>query len=248
MPAPSSSDVFAAGAAAALRVLVADDDPASRRFLGDALRHLGLAAETCADGGAALALARGERFDLLLLDRRMPGGGAREVLGRLRGDDAAASTASLAMATSAECSQAERRALLEAGFSEVLLKPCTVDDLRYVVALVRPEGRPHAALLDDEAALASSGDLATLHALRGLLREELATLHRELDRLGDDATGFAERLHRLRSACGFCGADALAVQAMRLQRQLARGMEDDGCLPRFRQTLLATLQALGAPE
>lgn len=204
--------------ACASRVLVADDDPASRRFLGDGLRQFGADAETCADGMAALARARHERLDLLLLDCRMPGAGALEVLDALRADPAAASRSSPAVATSAACAARERRRLLDAGFAEVLVKPCDLPALRRALALARSDGQ--APLLDDAAALASGGDARTMQALRGLLRSELAALDAELERLACDRAAFAERLHRLRSSCGFCGATALGASAAALQQHL----------------------------
>jgi CheY-like chemotaxis protein len=225
-------------------VLVADDDPASRRFLGDGLRALGAQVHECDDGQVALARAAIETFDLLLLDCRMPGAGAREVLAALRADAEARSADALAVATSAEVSAADRQRLLAAGFSEVLLKPCQLDALRPLLTLARSSGR-HAPLLDDEAGLASSGDVRTMQALRGLLREELATMLQELDHLGTDVPRLIERLHRLRSACGFCGATALAQQAMHLQRQVeADGTVAAGAQERFRQALVATMAVL----
>ncbi|WP_235499562.1 response regulator [Frateuria sp. Soil773] len=227
-----------------LRVLVADDDPASRRFLADGLRSLGADPHACADGAAALAHARSDVFDLLLLDCRMPGGGARQILEALRSDPTAASSDSVAVATSAEVGPGDRQQLLAAGFGEVLQKPCDLRSLQRVLALVQAGGC-EAPLLDDDAALVSTGDARTMHALRGLLREELASLCGELDRLGADPGGFAERLHRLRSSCGFCGAAALSAQVIALQQRLAQG-QPVAPLPvqRFREALLATLDAL----
>jgi CheY-like chemotaxis protein len=225
-------------------VLVADDDPASRRFLGDGLRALGAQVHECDDGQVALARAAIETFDLLLLDCRMPGAGARDVLAALRADAEARSADALAVATSAELSAEDHQRLLAAGFSDVLLKPCPLDALRPLLTLARNSGR-HAPLLDDSAGLASSGDARTMHALRGLLREELATLLQELDHLRTDPPRLIERLHRLRSACGFCGAPALAQQAMYLQRQAeADGAVVDGALERFRQAVVATVAVL----
>lgn len=226
-------------------VLVADDDPASRRFLGEGLRALGARVHECADGQIALAHAVVETFDLLLLDCRMPGAGAREVLAALREDAQARSAEALAVATSADLSSEDRRQLLGAGFSEVLLKPCELGALRPLLTLARSHGR-HLPLLDNEAALVSSGDERTMLALRGLLREELATLLRELDRLRTERAEFIERLHRLRSACGFCGTPVLATQATGLQRQLEAGGSIHGALERFRQALHATLEVLTA--
>ena len=225
------------------RVLVADDDPGSCRFLGDGLQQLGAHVLACGDGAMALGHARREAFDLLLLDCHMPGAGAMQILARLRADSTAASTASVAVATSAELQPRDRRQLLNAGFSEILLKPCTVADLRRMLNLVQAD-RPQTPILDDRAALTTSGDATTMRALRLLLREELALLLPELDRLLADRVGFGERLHRLRSSCGFCGATALAAHAAALQQQLARSTPAPAALARFRTALLSTLQAL----
>lgn len=225
------------------RVLVADDDPASCRFLGDGLQQLGAHVLACGDGAMALEHARREAFDLLLLDCHMPGAGAMQILARLRADHVAASGAAVAVATTAELAPRDRRQLLDAGFSEILLKPCTLADLRRMLNLVQVD-RPHAPMLDDRAALTTTGDATTMRALRLLLREELALLLPELDRLIDDRVGFGERLHRLRSSCGFCGATALAAHAAALQQQLARSMPAPAAVARFRATLVSTLQAL----
>lgn len=246
MPGTFAHDPPLASSPLALRVLVADDDPASRRFLGDGVRALGAYAQECADGLHALARARGESFDLLLLDCRMPGAGAREILTRLRADAQARSADCLAVATSAELTVDDREQLLAAGFGDVLLKPCDLGTLRELLALARA-GAPHVPLLDDRAALLSSGDANTVRALRGLLREELAGLYRELDGLAADPQHLADRLHRLRSSCGFCGAAALSAHVVRLQRQLA-AMPPARAVPvtRFREALLVTLEALDA--
>jgi CheY-like chemotaxis protein len=225
-------------------VLVADDDPASRRFLGDGLRALGAQVHECVDGQMALARAAIETFDLLLLDCRMPGAGARDVLVALRADARARSADAPAVATSAEVSTEDRQRLLAAGFSDVLLKPCELDALRPLVTLARNSGR-NAPLLDDAAGLVSSGDARTMQALRSLLREELAALLQELAHLCDEPPRLVERLHRLRSACGFCGAPALALQAKHLQRQVETdGSVGDGARERFQQALVATLAVL----
>jgi two-component system OmpR family response regulator len=222
------------------RVLVADDDPASRHFLCDGLRSLGALVEACVDGTQALQFARDAAYDLLLLDCRMPGAGAREVLAALR-VEGGVSARSLAVASSAELSGAEQRELLASGFHDVLRKPCGIAELQHVLALL-PGAMP---VLDDEAALQASGNTATMQALRGLLRDELTRLHQELDAPERNAAALGDRLHRLRSSCGFCGAAALAVETARLQQQWRE--DPHGAAPaiaRFRATVAATLQAL----
>ncbi len=66
-----------------LRVLVADDHEVHRTLLGQAFRALGCVVTTVCDGAAALA-AKGP-FDLICLDRHMPGPDGDEVARRLRG-------------------------------------------------------------------------------------------------------------------------------------------------------------------
>lgn len=226
------------------RVLVADDDPGSCRFLGDGLRSLGATVETCVNGETALARARAVSFDLLLLDCRMPDGGALHILTQLRGDAQASSAESTAVATSAELAPSDRRSLLAAGFSEVLLKPCTLADLQRVLSLAHAD-QP-SCVLDDGAALYSSGDPTTMRALRLLLRGELTLLQRELDTLSQDLVAFGDRLHRLRSSCGFCGATALAQQTVLMQQQLSQDGATPAALAGFRKAITATLQALDA--
>ncbi|WP_343851790.1 response regulator [Rhodanobacter soli] len=243
MNSPLPNADFAPTHASRARVLVADDDPGSCRFLCDGLDSMGAQAEACMDGATALQRARTEPFDLLLLDCRMPGAGALQVLVALREDAQACSMDSIAVATTAELEPRDRQSLLDAGFSEILLKPCGLAELRRVLALVQPD-RHDACVLDDQAALTTTGDATTMRALRLLLREELALLLQELEALSRDHAGFSERLHRLRSSCGFCGATALSTQTVLLQQQLLQRGATPAALARFRKALLATLQAL----
>lgn len=56
-----------------LRVLVVDDHALNRRVLAEIFTHLGCAVATAQDGLEALAASSVERFDLICLDRHMPG-------------------------------------------------------------------------------------------------------------------------------------------------------------------------------
>jgi CheY-like chemotaxis protein len=56
-----------------LRVMVVDDHPVNRLVLGEIFTHLGCDVSTAEDGLTALALASVDAFDLICLDRHMPG-------------------------------------------------------------------------------------------------------------------------------------------------------------------------------
>ncbi len=229
---------------ASASVLLADDDPASVRFLGDGLRQMGARVRTCGHGLHTLKAASAERFDLLLLDCHMPGAGALAILAALRSDPAAASYASIAVASSADDESDEHRlALQAAGFSDILRKPCTLERLQQILVLVPNVGRA-ACVLDDDTGLFTSGDYATLHALRQLLREDLAKLDHQLGMLTQDRVALGERLHRLRAACGFCGADELATAAQALQSVSLHSDPDHAVWARFRTALKLTRHAL----
>lgn len=243
MPHPLATTGFDSATTLRPTVLVADDDPASCRFLSDGLRSLGATVETFQNGVSALARARTCAFDLLLLDCRMPGAGALQIVTELHESSLAQSAESIAVATTAELDPGDREKLLSAGFRDILMKPCGLADLQRVLAMVA-NTPGNSCALDDHAGLTASGDATTMRALRLLLREELAVLESELDALSLDASALRERLHRLRSSCGFCGATALSEQTVLLQQRLTGPAAPEAAMIRFRRSLSATLQAL----
>ena len=70
--APPARGTTAASAFVGRLVLVAEDNEINQQAISHQLKHLGLRSEVVADGGAALALWRTRRFDILLTDLQMP--------------------------------------------------------------------------------------------------------------------------------------------------------------------------------
>src|SRR5207247_6572338 len=70
------------------KLLVADDDEANRTMLARRLTRLGHQVSLAENGREALAKARAEPFDLLLLDIQMPELSGYEVLEQLKADPA----------------------------------------------------------------------------------------------------------------------------------------------------------------
>lgn len=198
------------------RVLIADDDPVSLHFLAAAVSSFGcdvVAADTAAQ---ALSAAKSAPIDLLLLDRRMPGMGGVELLAALRNDGVGAP----ALATSAEVDATIDVRLRTAGFLDVLVKPLSIETLRaHLLPYLPPDVNHAPPLLDDAAATAAVGnDMRVLRALRQLFVGELAELENACS--GNAGVIEADRLHRLRAACGFCGAIALGQAAQGLEKAL----------------------------
>jgi len=67
-------------------ILVVDDDESSREMLARRLRRHGYAVSTLANGVQALALARRQKFDLVLLDMIMPGLDGFQVLTKFKAE------------------------------------------------------------------------------------------------------------------------------------------------------------------
>ena len=72
-----------------MKVLIVDDDPASKRYTGMALEEAGIeyqSADCASDAKALLAKENGSKFDVLLLDVELPGTKGWEFLTELRAE------------------------------------------------------------------------------------------------------------------------------------------------------------------
>jgi two-component system KDP operon response regulator KdpE len=125
-------------APSAPRILVIDDEPQIRRFLGISLRAQGYTVVEAADGQAGLeALATGGA-DAVVLDLGLPDRDGREVLRDLR----AWSTVPV-IVLSVRAHEGEKVALLDAGANDYLTKPFGVQELAARIrVLLRAERDP----------------------------------------------------------------------------------------------------------
>jgi two-component system capsular synthesis sensor histidine kinase RcsC len=111
------------------RILIIEEEPAMRLLVEEYLELLGYEAVGAPDGDAALALAHGSAFSLMLVDLNLPDMTGLEVMRRLRerGDR----TPFVVMSGNLRDSYAaEARAL---GVAAVLEKPVDLDDLERAV-------------------------------------------------------------------------------------------------------------------
>ncbi|WP_020658587.1 response regulator transcription factor [Amycolatopsis benzoatilytica] len=107
------------------RVLLADDDRAIRESLVRALELEGYEVSEVADGVSALATARREEFDVLIVDVMMPGVDGLGVCRVLRADGDRTPVLML----TARVETADRVAGLDAGADDYLPKPFELDEL-----------------------------------------------------------------------------------------------------------------------
>ncbi|WP_066097376.1 response regulator [Xanthomonas massiliensis] len=206
--------------APAPRVLLVEDDPVSRSFLQAVLESAAAQVATAETAQAALLHARGQAFDLWLIDANLPDMRGEALLSSLRAHWPGA----VALAHTADSSADMRRRLLAAGFAEVLVKPLAPGALLQALArylAVHPDPSP--MMLPDwdrrAAIRALNGQETHLDALRGLFLGELPAVRRAVrDAVarGDEAA-LRQQVHRLLASCGFVGAARLAAAARALQ-------------------------------
>lgn len=115
---------------AGLRVLLAEDNPVNALLAKTLLRREGCVVETAGSGDEAVqALARA-RYDLVLMDMRMPGMDGLDAARAIR----AAGDRTPIVALTANAFVEDRKACLEAGMDDHLTKPIDTEALRAALA------------------------------------------------------------------------------------------------------------------
>jgi CheY-like chemotaxis protein len=210
------------------RLLLVEDDPASRAFLAAVLEDL--PATVTATATRAETLAGDVSQNLWLLDANLPDGSGAELLAELRRHH----PATPALAHTADNTPGIHQALLATGFAAVLVKPLSAAELlagvRKVLGLTGlptpPEVHNAEAALpiwNDAAALtALKGNADSVAALRELFLADLPKQHTAITTAAanHDSTALHREFHRLKASCGFVGAARLLAVVTAFDRAL----------------------------
>jgi CheY-like chemotaxis protein len=123
---PADDDRVLPGRFSGTRVLLVEDNPVGALLASTLLKREGCAVETAASGDEALEAMKRARYDLVFMDMRMPGmdgpTAARQL--RARGDRTPI------VALTANAFAEDRKACLEAGMNDHLVKPLELESLR----------------------------------------------------------------------------------------------------------------------
>jgi CheY-like chemotaxis protein len=128
-----------AGQSSQVHVLVVDDNVDAALMMGSLLRLAGHKTVTVHDGQDVLDAARSLVPDVVLLDIGMPGVNGYQAAQLLRRDPLFNDT--LLVALTGWCSDADKRAALEAGFDLHLAKPVRPDAVLQILSRLRPRQR-----------------------------------------------------------------------------------------------------------
>ncbi len=127
-----------------MKILVAEDDTDTASYIRAGLRELGHVVDVARDGRDAFMQASGEEYDLLVLDRMLPGMDGVAVLRALR--DMGMTTPALFL--TALDGVSDRVAGLDAGGDDYLVKPFAFSEL--VARLNALARRPRATTVETE--------------------------------------------------------------------------------------------------
>ncbi len=126
---------------AKLRILVADDDATSRLVTTRMIAGLGHAADAVEDGVQAIEALRRQPYDVVLMDRMMPGMDGLAASREIRATAAPFSTTPIICLT-ANASAEDERACRDAGMNGFLTKPVGRDRLMDALRSVLPQENP----------------------------------------------------------------------------------------------------------
>ncbi len=122
------------GSSDALNVLVADDDAISQQVIALMLQRLGHIAHIESDGADVISAFEAKTFDLVLMDRRMPGVDGLQATARWRELEQAAGRARVPiLGLTANVMSGDRDKCLAAGMDDVLPKPITLEALSQAI-------------------------------------------------------------------------------------------------------------------
>lgn len=203
------------------RALIADNNLSNLRYLALLAVELGLEVLEARDGEQALALYREHRVEFVLLDARMPrldGPGCARAIR----ESAEEGTQPRIVAISAHLEPDERRAFLDAGADQILLKP--FDERQLLNALLPAPARQ---------ATPSSRLLGKDPEMLSLLREELPLQRAELDSaFAADALDVArDAAHQLRGTAAFYHLGHLREATNALEERLRLVAATDDARP-----------------
>jgi CheY-like chemotaxis protein len=126
-----------AAARSRLRVLVAEDNVVNQKVIRYLLKRLGYVADVVANGLEVLEAMRRQRYDVILMDMRMPEMDGLEAITRIRCEWPSAQQPEI-IALTADVTQETREACELAGVRAYLSKPVQVDELRDALAQIVP--------------------------------------------------------------------------------------------------------------
>lgn len=205
-------------------VLIVDDNVINLEVARGLLKRTLMRIETAGSGEEGLRRCRQRRFDIILMDHRMPGMSGIEALHRIREEcPANAETPVIAMTANIESGLEEFYA--GEGFAGYLTKPVSAGTLEGMIRKNLPDrliDRPEdpALVLDEAAGIEACSErdifLTIVASFVKTASDMAAELRGYLEK--EDVEGYTVKVHALKSSARFVGATGLSTEAAYLEQ------------------------------
>lgn len=228
LPLPVATDIVdraacPAGTIVARDILVAEDHPANRLLLDTWLTRQGHRVRCVDDGCAAVAAAASTAFDVILMDRQMPGMDGFAASAAIRDLPGAAALTPIIL-LSADVLSDMSDDLRAAGIVERLAKPVDFARLGRCLATLPGSAAAPRAVIDPAplATLLDQFDAPAARRFLAMVEDELSTApDRIIEALRDDDVARAHDLaHRSIGALANVGATALVAALRQVRRDM----------------------------
>jgi PAS domain S-box-containing protein len=239
----------------AAHVLVIEDNETNRFVARELLQRAGCRVSEAHDGVEGVERAKGERFDLILMDISMPRMNGIAATRAIRSQDGLSSTAPI-VALTAHALAHEREELLKAGMQDCLIKPLRERTLNALLMKCLGDDQGDIVLpVEEENGVDSPLDPAVMNELADalpdtLLLDRLKGFHAELAYLSEDGFGptsdgekVAEQAHRQAGSAAIFGARRLQQWLSQIEKAANESSGDVGELIAAMQPDVVAAQA-----
>ncbi|MEO1135228.1 MAG: ATP-binding protein [Pseudomonadota bacterium] len=129
----AADDIYdAASELSNLRVLVAEDNEVNRMVAGEFLKSWGIKADFVIDGPSCINRLRAADYDLVLMDKHMPGMSGLQAAQRIRESNGPMANVPI-IAVTADAMPGELDAMLAAGINDLVAKPLRAEALKAAI-------------------------------------------------------------------------------------------------------------------
>jgi CheY-like chemotaxis protein len=204
-------------------LLLAEDDPTTRLIIERVMRLLGCALTTFDNGKDAAEVAELQKFDLIMLDIKMPVMNGHDAARLIKKSKLNCDTPLIAF--SAACTTADRLTGMAAGFDDFMAKPLTEQALTKKVHWhMRNKSAVLGALAGKRMDSVFTDDPGYKQAIAQFIQQLPHTIQKMIDafKAGDDQ-GLRGLAHSLKGTGGMAGFPVFTQLARQLERQIDSG-------------------------